>query len=95
MCARPTGSRAARAPRSGRPPTRRWGSAAAKLRRAVLALRPHVTDVAAGGKRYAVEGEIIRDPKPSEARGPGAVVLQLDAAVKEFPSRGWPRSRPA
>ena len=72
------------------------GSADARVGlRAVLALRPHVTDVAAGGKRYAVEGEIIRDPKPSEARGPGAVVLQLDAAVKEFPSRGWPRSRPA
>src|SRR6266478_5227012 len=55
------------------------GKPAAEAPKAILILPPQVTHLTPDAKRYAVESEVIRDPKPSETQRPGAVLFQLDA----------------
>ncbi len=45
---------------------------------AVLILAPEVAYVASDGSKYAVDNEVVRDPKRSEMKRRGAVLFRLD-----------------
>ena len=54
------------------------GKPADRAPKSVLVLTPQITRVAPNGQTYSAESEIIRDPRGSETKRPGAVLFRFD-----------------